>query len=187
MGEKNKIGSTININITPDSLLEELTLIEGLDTHSGMANYGHNPQFYFLALLHFFTNCNAFISELKKAMESGAWTAYFIKIHEIKTVLTACGMNGLSEWAERISETPNGSCVKETLPFCAALQDFRKKIGRTSLLSFTPTNSTGIKRARAGNDVEKELEEIRRLTISYEIDVTPENAENIIGKGMIKR
>ena len=123
-----------------EHLLEELANIKGLDLKAGLSNFGQHNDGYFLALRQFSEQCDSYIKELKAALKTESWEDYSIKVHALKGVLAAFGMQRLSQWAANLEKASKKEmefspdiCHEETTPFCDALAKFNGLLCQTSL------------------------------------------------------
>ena len=141
-----------------DSLLEELSLVEGLDIKRGLTQVRQNREDFFLALRQFSENCDSHLEDLNAALKAEDWKDYSVRTHTIKSALAGIGAARLSQWAHRLEMASNNRafekpaaksaadgnqtavedfcldiCREETPAFCAAFSKFRDKLRGTSL------------------------------------------------------
>jgi CheY-like chemotaxis protein len=131
-----------------DEVYQKLSLINWLDVKAGLENIGHNRSSYYAALRQFADNCGSYVEELNKTLKAETWNEYRIKIHALKGVLAAFGVQRLSLWAEKLEKNSKDAvsenstpdlCIKETAPFCSNLLKFRDKLLEAQLPSAVET------------------------------------------------
>jgi signal transduction histidine kinase/HPt (histidine-containing phosphotransfer) domain-containing protein len=116
----------------------ELSRIEGFDTQEGLSHVGGNREGYLKAVRQFCGGYTGYRDAIAGDLETEDWTDYTIKVHAVKGVFAALGVNGLSEWAYKLEAASRNRELEtvrsDTVPFCEAMDRLQNELLKTSLM-----------------------------------------------------
>ncbi|WP_041611024.1 response regulator [Treponema primitia] len=164
--------SASGTSATPeDSLMKELSRIEGLDLVEGLSHLGNNREGYLKALRQFYDGYEEYKDAILKDLEQEDWKDYAIRVHAVKGVFAALGVQKLANWAYTLELASKseaaGTCLAETDAFCAAMDSFCAALSETSLAG---KEEEGEKTATTPEFVREQLELLRTACINCSSD-----------------
>lgn len=154
-----------------DALLQELSLIEGLDPVEGLSHLGNNREGYLKALRQYYDGHEGYRDAILGDLGKEDWKDYAIRVHAVKGVFAALGVRKLADWAYTLEQAAKGgdtgTCLVETGPFCEAMDAFCAALSETSLAG---EPEEGEKTAATAEFVREQLELLRTACINCSSD-----------------
>jgi signal transduction histidine kinase/CheY-like chemotaxis protein len=121
------------------TLLEELGGIGDLDVKAGLSHIGDNKTAYIQILRQFCAEFDGYIADIQQFWAEENWGEYSIRLHAMKGVFANIGVESISKWAYTLEyASKHGDtdlCRKETEAICEAMNAFREKLLKTSLMN----------------------------------------------------
>jgi CheY-like chemotaxis protein/HPt (histidine-containing phosphotransfer) domain-containing protein len=154
-----------------EALMQELSLIEGLDPVEGLSHLGNNREGYLKALRQYYDGHAEYRDAILGDLEKEDWKDYAIRVHAVKGVFAALGVRKLADWAYTLEQAAKnggaGTCLAETGPFCEAMDAFCAALSGTSLAG---DQDQGEKTVATVEFVREQLELLRTACINCSSD-----------------
>jgi signal transduction histidine kinase/CheY-like chemotaxis protein/HPt (histidine-containing phosphotransfer) domain-containing protein len=120
------------------AILDELGQIGDLDVNAGLSHIGNNKTAYIKILRQFCAEFDGYIADIQRFWSEEDWKEYSIRLHAMKGVFANIGVESISKWAYTLEyASKHGDadlCLKETEAICEAMNVFREKLLKTSLM-----------------------------------------------------
>jgi HPt (histidine-containing phosphotransfer) domain-containing protein len=121
-----------------DILLDELSDVEGMDIHKGLAHSGGKKSVFISILRQACAEIGGYVDEIRKFQAEENWHEYSIRIHAMKSAFANIGAETISKWAYELEyASKNGDtdrCVRETDAICNEMTALRDALLRTALM-----------------------------------------------------